>query len=245
MKVYTDLNELSIAAANYIIAISNEAIGEKGKFTISLSGGNTPEKLYSILAQSPYREQIQWENTFVFWGDERCVPFDDSRNNAYQAKLVLLNKVPIPPANIYRIPVNLPPAKASAVYGREMKDFFGEAPVCFDAMLLGLGENGHTASLFPGTNVLAEEEAGIRGIYVEEEKMYRITMTAPLINQAHRILFLVSGKNKADVLPKIISGPYDPEEYPAQLIKPIGGELRWFVDDDAASHIKQNKLNPL
>src|SRR6185312_10398284 len=206
MKAYQDINELSVAVANYITVISNEAIRVSGRFVIALSGGNTPEKLYSILAQSPFREQIHWEKTFVFWGDERCVPLDDTRNNAYRAKLTLLSKVPIPPANIYRIPVNLSPAKAAIVYQREMNDFFGKSPTRFDLMLLGLGENGHTASLFPGTNVLKEEEKGIRDVYVAEEKMHRITMTAPLINLAYHILFLVSGENKAEVLTKILSG---------------------------------------
>lgn len=239
MEVYPNLNELSIAAAKYIMDISNEAIREKGKFTISLSGGNTPEKLYSILAKAPFREQMQWEKTFVFWGDERCVPLDDTRNNAYQAKLALLDKVPIPPGNIYRIPVNLSPAKAATVYQREVKDFFGKEPVRFDVMLLGLGENGHTASLFPGTNVLTEKAIGIRDVYVEEENMHRITMTPTLINEAHHILFLVSGEKKAEVLTKILDGSYDSQEYPAELIKPLYGELRWFIDFAAASHFQQ------
>jgi len=234
LRVFPNVEDLYISVADSIVFISNKAIREKGRFTISLSGGQTPMKLYAILAAHPYREYMQWEKTFVFWGDERCVPLNDARNNAYQAKSILLDKVDIPPSNIYVIPVDLSPQEAADKYEKELRDFFGDAPPQFDMMLLGLGENGHTASLFPGTKVLKEKAKGIRKVYVKTERIFRVTMTAPLINLAHHIFFIVTGENKSKVLQKVLSTSSQPEKYPAQLIKPKNGELCWFADIAAA-----------
>lgn len=242
LEVFPTIDELTIAAAKFIVTVANNAIVKNGRFTIALSGGNTPLELYSILAKYPFSEQIEWEKTFIFWGDERHVPINDNRNNAHQAKVMLLDKVNIPPSNIYIIPVNLEPAEAANKYENEIKKFFGDNPMQFDLVLLGLGENGHTASLFPGTKILDEKVEGIRDVYVKEEKMFRITMTAPLINQAHHILFLVSGRNKAEILETVTWVPYQPEKYPAQLIKPLHGDLRWFADSDAATGILLRNL---
>jgi len=237
LEVLPTINDLNIAAAEFIIATAKKAIAKRGRFVISFSGGQTPLELYSILSQSPFREQIEWERTFIFWGDERCVPLEDKRNNAHQAKITLLNEVNIPPSNIHIIPVNLPPSEAAKKYEKEINDFFGVGPRQFDLILLGLGENGHTASLFPGTKILNEQAEGVREVYVEEEKNFRITMTAPLINQSHHILFLVTGKNKAEILENIMWAPYQPQKYPAQLIKPLEGDLRWFADSAAATPV--------
>jgi len=245
LKVFETVDALNKAAAEYIITIAKKAIAERGKFIISLSGGETPKKIYSLLATPHFCKQIEWNKVFIFWGDERCVSLNDVRNNAYQARLTLLDKIDIPLLNIYSIPVNLPPAEAASTYEKELKAFFGNEAeqstlhAKFDLILLGLGENGHTASLFPGTKVINEQTEGIRAVPVEEEKMFRITMTAPLINQAHHILFLVTGENKAEVLKNVLAAPYQPEKYPAQLIKPVNGELAWFVNQEAASLIKQ------
>ena len=231
LKVFKSKDGLYKAAVEYIIALARKSIATKGRFTISLSGGETPKKLYSLLSKLPFREQLQWNKTFIFWSDERCVALDDDRNNAHQAKLILINKVDIPISNIHFIPVNLSPVSAAAKYEKDLKRFFGKYAPRFDLVLLGLGENGHTASLFPGTKVIEEKAEGIRALYVEEEKMFRITMTAPLINLAHHILFLVSGKGKAGILNKVIKSTYQPNNYPAQLIKPVDGELNWFADN--------------
>jgi len=240
IEVFQSIEELNKAAAEYIITVSNEAIIERGKFTIVLSGGDTPQRLYALLSEKPYREQINWNRTFIFWGDERCVPLNDKRNNAYQAKLILLDKIDIPLLNIHSIPVDLPPVVAASNYEKDLKVFFENDPVHFDIILLGLGENGHTASLFPGTKVIHEHAEGIRAVFVQEEKMFRITMTAPLINKARHILFLVTGEKKADILGKILnsSAPLH-DKYPAQLIKSVHGDLLWFADQEAASLIKQ------
>jgi 6-phosphogluconolactonase len=242
LKVFQTIDELNIATANLVIEAANKAVAEKGRFVISLSGGQTPEKLYSLLAKSPWQEQINWIKTFIFWGDERYVRFDDKRNNARQARLNLFEKIGIPTGNIYPIPVDLQPDYAAREYEKEITGFFKKTPLQFDLILLGLGENGHTASLFPGTKVIDEQVEGVRDVYVEEEKMFRITMTAPLINQAHRILFLVTGAKKARILNEVLTFPFQPARYPAQLIKPIDGDLQWFVDKEAASLLSVSTL---
>lgn len=239
LQVFPSIVDLNTAAATFLIEIANNAVNTTGRFSIVLSGGRTPEQLYELLALSPYNHQMPWTETFFFWGDERCVPLEDKRNNAQMAQLALFNKIDIPPANIYRIPVNLPPDRAALAYEKSIKDFFEEEAPRFDLILLGLGDNGHTASLFPGTAVLREKSKGIRKVYVEEDQNeFRITMTAPLINLAHHILFLVTGENKANMLHTIFKSPYKPELYPAQLIKPQSGKLYWFTDNKAAKFLQ-------
>jgi len=237
LKVFQTVDELNLAAAELIVAIAKKAIATNGRFTIALSGGHTPEKLYSLLAESPWRQQIDWIKTFIFWGDERYVLFDSIQNNAHQAKSLLFDKIDIPTSNIYAMPVNLLPSEVAVEYETSLKYFFQTAPIRFDLVLLGLGSNGHTASLFPGTAVLNDQAAGIRPVYVKEEEMYRITMTAPLINQAHHIFFLVTGVNKKEILKNVLSTADQPEKFPAQLIKPKDGELMWLVDQAAAELI--------
>jgi 6-phosphogluconolactonase len=237
LKVFKTIDALNRAAAKLIIDIANKAIAERGKFVIALSGGQTPMALYSLMAKTPFHDELTWKNTSVFWGDERCVPETDSRNNAHEAKSVLLDKVNIPKSNIHSVPVSLSPAEAASEYEKEIKDYFKGKMPCFDIILLGVGENGHTASLFPNAKVLEEQEEGIRAVYVEEEKMFRITMTAALINSAHNILFLVTGKDKAKIMEAILSDSAQPHKYPAQLIRPNKGQLFWFLDQAAASLI--------
>ncbi len=234
LEVFPTEDTLAKAAAEFIIEVAKKSIAAKGKFIIALSGGQTPEKLYSLLAEPPFREQIQWKKTFIFWGDERCVPLDDERNNAHQTISIFLDKVAIPQKNIHRIQVNLSPVEAAEEYEKEIDKFFmGDIPV-FDLILLGLGTNGHTASLFPGTQVLHEQKPGVKAVYVEDLKAYRITMTAPLINLAHQILFLITGIEKAEIMKDVFSGN---NKYPSQLIKPVNGELRWFIDKEAANNL--------
>lgn len=235
LRVFETEKLLNIAAAKLIIEIAHKAIAVRDRFVIALSGGQTPTQLYNLLSEPDYSNQIPWKKVHVFWGDERCVPITDQRNNAYQAKLALLNKIEIPTTNIHVIPVDLSPAVAAKRYEEEIKAFFQEKTARFDLILLGLGENGHTASLFPGTSVINEDEEGIKGVFVQEQNEYRITMTAPLINKARNILFLVTGENKAEILHKILTAPYQPEIYPAQLINVSLGELYWFADSKAAS----------
>ena len=246
IEIFKTEDLLNKAAAKFIIDIALDSIAARGLFVISLSGGETPKKLYALLSQPPFRHQLPWKKTYVFWGDERCVPLDDKRNNAYQAKTILLDKTNIPISNIFQIPVNLPPEEAALKYEKEIMDFFGNEPPRFDLMLLGLGENGHTASLFPGTKVLEETAMGVREVDMDEtpkgsssgqKKQFRITMTAPLINESHNILFLVTGGDKAEILENVLNGMYQPDKYPAQLIHARDGAMYWFIDWAAASLI--------
>lgn len=237
IQVFQTATALTEAIAGFIIHIAKKAIAAKGRYTMVLSGGHTPEQLYSLLAQPPYREQIDWDKTFIFWGDERCVPLEDKDNNAHMAKVTLLDHIKIPAANIYPILVDLPPAEAADRYERTISKFFNNEPPRFDLILLGLGENGHTASLFPGTDVVFEKTRLVKEVYVAEQKMFRITMTASLIGKGDNIIFLVEGAAKTDVLKQVIEGPYEPEKLPAQLIKPVHGHLYWFLDKAAAASL--------
>jgi 6-phosphogluconolactonase len=224
--------------ARQIVLLANEAVTKRGRFSIALSGGSTPGQLHALLATAPYNEQIPWEHTYVFWGDERCVPLDDERNNALVAKNILLNKVALPTQNIFITPVNLPPAEAAATYDAQIRAFFGAGnPLELDLIFLGLGDNGHTASLFPGTSIVHETSIGVKEIFVEEVDMFRVTMTAAMINAARHVAFLVTGTGKAEMLEKILYAPFNPDIYPAQLIQPSPGDLHWYVDKAAAALI--------
>lgn len=234
-----DAGELAKALAEFIIKIANEAIDTSGRFVIALSGGHTPETLFGVLSTEPYRGRIAWDKTFVFWGDERCVPSDNTQSNARMAKIFLLDHVDIPQSNINPVPVDLPPDKAAAAYENSIKKFFGSEEPCFDLILLGLGQNGHTASLFPGSDVVTDNIHLVREVYVPEQQMFRITMTANLINQARNIIFLVGGEEKSEILKIVLTAPYQPRKYPAQLIEPVDGNLYWFVDNRAAKFLSK------
>lgn len=240
LRVFSSVELLNRSAAELLVQIADEAVKARGRFLLCLSGGNTPKSLYALLSVNPYPDLIPWENTFVFWGDERCVPADDERNNAHEAKALLLQKTNLPSSHIFPVPVNLPPAGAANKYEQTLRDFFGQESPCFDLILLGLGENGHTASLFPGTMVLREKSRWVQQVFVKEQQMNRITMTAPLINQAHHILFLVTGAAKAGILKAVLTEPFQPERYPAQLIRPEQGEVYWFADKHAAAGLSLN-----
>ena len=216
---------LAKAGAAYFIKLAAEAIEEKGKFIVALSGGNTPTAMYKLLATDFYSRQIDWKKCYFFWGDERCVPLNDKNNNAFNAKNILLDKIPVPKKNIFVIPVDESPVNAAIYYEATIKIFFKTDKPVFDLILLGMGDNGHTASLFPHTTILHEQKALVKEVYVDEIKMYRVSFTAPLINNAKHILFLVAGNGKEDMLNKVLEGEYLPEEYPAQMV--MGAE--WFV----------------
>ena len=235
IRVYNDLEALSQAAAELFVAQSRQASIICGRFSVALSGGETPRRLYEILATSPYRERIHWNEVHIFWSDERWVPEDDPRNNSWMAHQTLLDLVPIPPENIHPIHRDQSPQQAATQYEQELRAFFSSQNPNFHLVLLGLGENGHIASLFPHTQVLNEQEKWVSEVYVTELGMHRITFTAPFINQASQVVFLVSGADKAQVLENVLEGPYQPHALPAQLIRPKGIHPIWLVDK-AASH---------
>lgn len=225
------------AAADIILQLYEKAVSEKRIFTIALSGGSTPKKLYELLATPLYAKKIDWKNVYVFWSDERCVPISADENNSHMAAIALLNNVAIPKENIFPVPVNFEPSKAAARYEQMIKTLFKEKQPHFDLILLGTGEDGHTASLFPGTEILEEKKALVKQVYLKEKDMYRVSFTFPLINDAKNILFLVTGKEKSSILKKIFTRPVKKPAYPAQLVKPVKGKLFWFLDKAAAAQL--------
>ncbi len=235
IRVCPDLEALSLAAAELFVAEAQQAVQARGRFVVALAGGNTPQRTYELLARQPFREQIPWQNTHFFWGDERCVPADDPRNNARMAYQALLDHVPVPSGQVHPMVCNGSPLEAAAEYEALLVGFFAAGPPRFDLVLLGLGENGHTASLFPGTSALDEQQRRVAEVYVAEEGLYRLTLTAAAINQAAFVVFLVSGLGKSAILRKVFEDADDQKNIPACLIKPVNGNVLWLVDRDAAS----------
>ncbi len=246
LEIFRDHETFIQAAAEKIVRISAEAIEQKGTFTVALSGGSTPRPLYTSLATGNFARSIDWSRVHLFWGDERCVPSDDVRSNYRMVKEALLEKAPIPPSNVHRIHGEEDPRAAAAAYEKELRSFFGSAGVNgpprtgFDLVLLGMGENGHTASLFPGLAAVTEKVRWALAQFVEVASMWRITLTPVVINEAEYIFFLVAGADKAERLRDVLEGPIDPEVLPAQAIKPRHGQLLWLLDDAAAGSLTRS-----
>ena len=234
IRIFNDSHELSRAAADIFVAAANKAIAEKGKFAVALTGGSSPAKLYELLASAEYAQKIDWQKTYVFWGDERWVPIGDEKSNAGMAKKMLLDKVNLPKENIFPMwSAELEPQDRAHEYEQVLRKHLGDQGE-FDLILSGMGDDGHTASLFPGTEVLREKAKWVDAYYLGAQKMFRITLTAPLLNKARQNVMLVFGANKAHALSEVLAGAYDPELYPSQLLKPVSGELIWLADREAA-----------
>ncbi|HEX9079326.1 MAG TPA: 6-phosphogluconolactonase [Desulfuromonadaceae bacterium] len=238
IKVYADQHTLSQAAARLFAVEARRAVEDHGCFTVLLAGGSTPRAAYELLARPPLIDVVPWESVHLFWGDERHVPADDPRNNARMARLAFIDQVPVPPAQVHPIPYHSSPRRSAADYEEVLRAFFPEEPPRFDLVFLGLGTNGHTASIFPGTAAVTEHERWVMEVYVAEEELYRITLTAPVINRAALVAFIVAGAEKAPVLKETLDGEMDPGRIPAQLISPENGTLIWLVDRDAASLLR-------
>jgi 6-phosphogluconolactonase len=242
-----DTNELFHAAAEEVCRIGMMSIETTGRFSLVLSGGSTPRGLYALLAEHPYRSQVDWSRTEFFWGDERAVPPDHEASNFRMAREAMLDKLGVPPERIHRIEGERPDLdEAARDYEAKIEDVLGivagvgRRPPHFNLFLLGMGDDGHTASLFPSTAALAEKERWVMAQEVPKAPRERITMTPPLINAAHFIMFLVAGSAKADMLAEVLQGPRDPQRYPAQLIRPLTGEVTWFVDRAASAKLIQH-----
>jgi len=238
VRVFDDPEALARAAARRVCELAKESVAARGLFSIALSGGSTPRRVYELLAGDDFRGLVDWESLHVFFGDERAVPPDDSRSNYRMAREALLSRVNVPTENLHRIEgVGDARAKASD-YESEMRSLFGEAEwPRLDLVMLGMGEDGHTASLFPGTAALEERRAWVAANWVEKLGEWRITLTAPAINAARHVLFLVSGAGKAERLREVFKGGPDPVRLPSQLIRPKEGALEWYVDRAAAAEI--------
>ena len=237
LHIYKDSQELSEAVAGWIAGQIAETLQKQDRFTMALSGGSTPKVLHKILAASPYKEKIDWTRLHIFWGDERAVPFSDDRNNAKMAYDTLLDKVPVPAAQIHVMRTDIPPEQSAAEYEKILHDYFPQG-ASFDLVLLGMGDDGHTLSLFPGTEVVHEEKAWVKAFFLKAQDMYRITLTKTIVNRAARIAFLTTGSGKAVALKEVLRGIYNPDLYPSQEIKPANGALHWFVDEAAAAGLK-------
>lgn len=230
-----DIDELSRKAAQQLIARARQAIAARGRFAVALSGGSTPRALYSLLACREFSVQLDWPRIYLFWGDERCVAPDHAESNFRMVQEALLSKISIPSENVHRMGGEREPAKAAADYEAELRQFFSPhrgAPPRFDLVLLGLGEDGHTASLFPGSSVLHETKCWVAATYVDKLGGHRLTLTLPVLNNSAQAVFLVSGQGKASIVKEILSA--SPGNYPAARIEPVNGELCWLITRDAA-----------
>lgn len=239
LHIYKNPEELSNAVAAWITGYIQTVLAKNYRFTIALSGGSTPQKLHSILAASPYKEQIDWTRMHIFWGDERDVPFTDDRNNAKMAYETLLNHLPVPPDQIHIMRTDIDPEASALEYEKILHRYFNETRTSFDLVLLGMGDDGHTLSLFPGTEIVHEQKAWVKAFFLKAQDMYRISLTAPIVNKSAAVAFLAVGKNKSTALEQVLEGSVQPDLYPSQLIKPIDGALHWFVDEDAAGNLKK------
>ena len=233
---------LSYKAAEILVDCIAEVSEQRPYFSIALSGGSTPKILFSLLVEDDsLRKKIPWNKMHFFWGDERHVPPEDAQSNYRMAYETMLAKAPVPPENVHRMPTEqFDAAKVAADYEQELRKFFrlksGELPV-FDFNLLGIGPDGHTASLFPGTEALHEQRRLVVANWIEKFQTNRITLTAPVLNNAGTIVVLVSGQEKAEILKRILEGEYQPDILPSQLIRPKQGRLVWLVDRTAASRL--------
>jgi 6-phosphogluconolactonase len=263
LTVSKNIEELSFNAAEWTVDYIHKTLKLQDRFTIALSGGSTPKKLHLLLASDHFKNRIDWQKLHVFWGDERYVPFNDDRNNAKMAFDTLLNHVPVPKSQTHIMRTDIDPDDSAREYENILREYFPEAAsykpqaasndlthdsplsthysplTTFDLVLLGLGDNAHTLSLFPGEEVIHEKDHWVRSLFVKEINMQRITLTAPVVNLSKRIAFLVSGQDKAEAVSHILSDHYNPDLYPAQVIKPVNGELVWFIDEEAAVGIKK------
>jgi len=238
LEICPTMAHLVQACSEKIIALLHEAIRQRGTASFVLSGGSTPRALYEWLGADDVRDEVEWAKVHLFWGDERCVAPTMPQSNFRMANEALISKINIPAANVHRIPAERPPQEAAQFYQAELKRVFslreGQLPV-FTVMLLGLGEEGHTASLFPNTAGLQEHARLVTEVYVESLQSSRVTMTLPVINAALDVIFLVAGKAKAGILREVLEG--NVPRSPASLVNPSSGRLSWFVDRDAASQL--------
>jgi 6-phosphogluconolactonase len=235
INIFDTENEVLNGLANYFVETAASSIANHGQFSIALSGGNSPKKLYELLASPKFKDKVEWRKVHFFFGDERYVPHTDPQSNYLMAKKAILEPLELSYRQIFPVNTSVSPEEAAARYTNDINLYFAGVDARFDLVLLGLGDNSHTASLFPHTAVLHDKTASVKEVFLEDQKVFRITMTAPLINKAHHIAYLVYGDGKAEAVHHVIEDKTDIENYPAQLIKPIDGDLQWFLDKGAAS----------
>jgi 6-phosphogluconolactonase len=234
IRVFSDYEALSLAAADLVSAVITAAAAAKGRVAVALSGGRTPRRCYTLLGETPRRERTDWKRVHLFWADERCVPADHSDSNYRLVAETLLCRVDLPEDHVHRIRGEADPELAAREYEEEIGRFFGPAAFpAFDLVLLGAGEDGHTASLFPGSTALREKKRLAVPAFREAPKQSRVTLTLPALNHAAHILFLASGRSKAGVVHEVVEDG-NPKQYPAGLVQPVDGAVTWLIDREAA-----------
>jgi 6-phosphogluconolactonase len=249
IQIVADAAALCRAAAGVFIASAQQAIKDRGRFTVALSGGSTPKALYSLLTtDAELCAAVPWKQTFFFFGDERHVAPDHADSNYRTAHDAMLSKMSIDASQVFRMKGEYPEAaKGASEYEHVLREFFhlpaGQLPR-FDLVMLGMGPDGHTASLFPGTRALEEHKRLVISNWVGKFYTHRITMTAPVLNNAACVLFMAHGQDKAQPLKAVLEGPYEPAQLPSQLIRPQNGKLLWLVDETAAGLLDRSALNP-
>ena len=231
--VKPNLEGVSIAAAELFIRIASGAIDTRGRFSVALSGGSTPASLYKLLASESYRDSLDWTRVFFFFGDERNVPLTDPESNYLMVKETLLDQIPDIEDRVHAWPMNLEsPQEIAQDYERQIEHFFAGPPI-FDLVLLGLGDDCHTASLFPGSDALRENARMAVANWVEKLTAFRLTMTFPVFNNASNVIFLVAGESKSEAVARVLEGEFRPDEFPAQFVNPGSGNLYWILDEAA------------
>jgi 6-phosphogluconolactonase len=236
VQVYRDPATLARALADLFVTTGRLATADRGSFRVALSGGNTPRAAYEVLASPEFRDELSWSDVFVYFGDERCVPPDDEQSNYRMAERTFLDSVAIPRANVHRIKGEIDPQLAAQQYASVLRTDLGDPPA-FDLVLLGLGSDGHTASLFPGTPPDTDDDALVRAVYAASQMMWRITITPKVINRGRTVAFAIEGAEKSEIFAAVYEGPRDPVKYPAQIVHPVSGRLIWLADTLAAGAI--------
>lgn len=239
--IHPTSSSLARAAADLFVRLCDRALATQGRFVVALAGGSTPREAYQLLATEEYASEIDWSYVYIFWGDERCVPADHAESNHHMAREALLNHIPIPVSNIYRIPGELAPQQAADAYEHTLRDFFkrrvGSTQARFDLVLLGLGADAHTASLFPWSPAVHERTRWAMAVAHPQTGQARITLTPPALNAGATVAFLVSGEDKAAAVKRVLTEPPQPDVLPAQIIQPEHGQLLWLLDNAAASQL--------
>jgi 6-phosphogluconolactonase len=240
LRVFVDVNELSLRAAEAVVRLINDSVRVQGRFSVALAGGSTPRSLYHLLA-SQFRDQIPWTKVHVFWGDERFVPPDDPQSNYRMARKALLDHVPCPAGNVHPMPTHFSePELGAKDYEKTLRAYFSKEWPRFDLVLLGMGEEGHTASLFPRSSALEEKKRWVIAVKAPAEPPLRLTLTLPVLTHAANIHFLVAGSNKAEALHQVLTGSPDPKNYPAAGVRPVQGTVIWWVDRQAAALVRDS-----
>lgn len=229
VKIYPDSEAVAAALADTFIDVGQTALADRGCFRVALSGGKTPRRAYELLAEEPRSLALPWKDVFIYFGDERCVPPDDEQSNYRMARKAFLDRIPIPSVNVHRIRGEADPGVAANNYASIIRSDLADPPH-LDLVLLGLGPDGHTASLFPGSPPDLHDSVLVRAVFAQSQDMWRVTMTPKLINLGRTVAFAVEGAEKADILAKVLDGPVDPTKYPAQIVNPSSGRLVWLVD---------------